>query len=131
MKRMIFLMLLCLLAGSTVWGGEYQFISATDLKQRLERHEGLMLLDIQVETEFARHHIEGAVPTYAYPVKSETDRSKLDAAVLQLAGHERPVVIVCPRGEGGAKRTYDYLLQKGVAEGRLAILEGGQQGWPY
>ncbi|NIP26153.1 MAG: rhodanese-like domain-containing protein, partial [Phycisphaerae bacterium] len=41
------------------------------------------------------------------------------------------VVIVCPRGGGGAKRTYDYFKAKGVAEARLTILAGGQKDWPY
>jgi thiosulfate/3-mercaptopyruvate sulfurtransferase len=41
------------------------------------------------------------------------------------------VVIVCPRGGGGAKRAYDHLAGQGVTGGRLFILEQGQQGWPY
>ena len=41
------------------------------------------------------------------------------------------MVIVCPRGAGGAERTYDYLKSQGVAEKRMMILEGGQQDWPY
>ena len=38
-------------------------------------------------------------------------------------------MIVCPRGAGGAKRTYDHLLQQGIAAERLLILEKGQEGW--
>jgi hypothetical protein len=39
------------------------------------------------------------------------------------------VVIVCPRGAGGARRTYNYLRDKGIAAERLLILEKGQEGW--
>jgi hypothetical protein len=41
------------------------------------------------------------------------------------------VVIVCPKGGGGAKKTYDFYKSKGVDEKRLLILEKGMGGWPY
>lgn len=110
-------------------GTEYNYISAADLEARLTANQTTNVVDIQVEEEFSQHHIKGAVPTHAYPVKSDTDRAKLDAAIEQIKTNSDPVVIVCPRGEGGAKRTYDYLLQQGVAAERLLILEKGQSGW--
>jgi len=36
-----------------------------------------------------------------------------------------------PRGAGGAKRSYDYLKEKGIAEEGLLILEKGMAGWSY
>jgi thiosulfate/3-mercaptopyruvate sulfurtransferase len=131
MKRICLLTTIFVLAGVAVWAGGYQYVSASDLMQKLERNEEIVLLDIQVEKEFEQHHIAGAVATYAYPVKSDGDREKLDAALTQMKGSDKPVVIVCPRGGGGAKRTYDYLKAKGIADTRLTILEGGQQDWPY
>jgi len=113
------------------WAGNYQYISAADLKQKVEKHEGLLLLDIQVEKEFAQHHLAGAIATYAYPVKSASDLGKLQAVLVQAKASVEPVAIICPRGAGGAKRAYDYLKSQGVAEARLLILEGGQQNWPY
>jgi len=110
---------------------EYKFISATDLQAQLASRQPLNIIDIQVEGEFAQKHINGAVPTYAYPVKDDSDRAKLDASVERLKANADSVVIVCPRGGGGAKRTFDYLAQQGVATERLLILEKGQQGWPY
>ncbi len=89
------------------------------------------MLDIQVEEEFSQHHIDNAVATYAYPVKSDTDKQKLQAVVGQLQASKEPVTIICPRGGGGAKRTYDYLKEQGISESRLLILEGGQAEWPY
>jgi rhodanese-related sulfurtransferase len=129
MKRICLLTVLFVLAGAAAWAGGYKYVSAADLMQKLEKNEEVVLLDIQVEKEFAQHHIEGAVATYAYPVKTEGDRKKLDAVVAQVEGKENPVVIVCPRGGGGAKRTYDYLEAKGISETRLTILEGGQEAW--
>jgi len=108
---------------------KYNYISAADLETRLTANLPTNIVDIQVEEEFTQHHIKGATPTYAYPVKSDADRAKLDTTVEQLNGNNDPVVIVCPRGAGGAKRTYDYLLQQGVSAERLLILEKGQGGW--
>lgn len=127
------LALLCLflLVAGVSWAGEgqYHYISAADLEARLTGNQPTNVVDIQVEDEFAQHHIKGAMPTYAYPVKSDADRVKLDAVVERLKANADPVVVVCPRGGGGATRTYDYLLQQGIAAERLMILENGQGGW--
>jgi len=107
----------------------YNFISAPDLQARLTAEQPTNIVDIQVEDEFAKHHVKGAEATYAYPVKSETDRAKLDATIERLKANNDPVVIVCPRGAGGAKRTFDYLLHQEIPFERLLILKKGQQGW--
>ncbi len=119
-----------LLMATTAMAASYQYLSPDDTKKRLVHQQPMTLVDIQVEDEFNQHHLPGALATYAYPVKSVADRAKLETVLPQLQGDE-PVVIVCPRGGGGAKRAYDYLLEKGVAGKRLFILEKGQQGWPY
>lgn len=107
----------------------YPMISAADLEARLQAGEPTHIVDIQVEDEFSSHHIRGAIATHAYPVKTDADRAKLDAVVEQLLADDAPVVIVCPRGAGGATRTYDYLQSRKVPSERLLILEKGQQGW--
>ena len=109
----------------------YNYITPEDLKGRIHSGAPMQVLDIQVEEEFSRHHIKGSLPTYAYPVKSDADRAKLDAVYDRLASTSDPVVIVCPRGGGGAKRTYDHLADRGIPEDRMLILEKGQGGWPY
>lgn len=130
----LFALLLCaLLVGSSAVAADgqptYNFITAQLLQERLAANQPTNLVDIQVEEEFARHHIKGAVPTYAYPVKSLAETAKLDPVVETLKANSDPVVIVCPRGGGGATRTYDYLLARGIAVERLLILEKGQAGW--
>lgn len=131
MKDLMFLFIGILVISTTALAKDYQYISAKELQNRIEANEHGLLLDIQVEDEFSQHHIENAVATYAYPVKSDQDKLKLQAFVEQVKASEEPVTIICPRGGGGAKRTYDYLKEQGVSESRLLILEGGQAKWPY
>lgn len=129
--RFCFFLLTILLLSCFSWAGDsnYNYISATDLETRLNANQPTNIVDIQVEEEFAQHHIKGAIPTYAYPVKSDTDRAKLDDTVERVKTNNDPVVVICPRGAGGATRTYDYLLQQGISSERLVILENGQAGW--
>ena len=130
-RCVLLLLLAILLLPANLLAGDvtYNYISAADLETRLTAGLPTNIVDIQVEDEFSQHHIKGATATYAYPVKSDADRAKLDTTVEQLQGNSDPVVIVCPRGAGGATRTYDYLLQQGIAAERLLILEKGQAGW--
>ena len=132
LHRYCFILLLALLlipGISFASDSEYNYISATDLETRLTANMPTNIVDIQVEEEFSQHHIKGAIPTHAYPVKSDADLSKLNATIEQLKANTDPVVIVCPRGAGGAKRTYVYLILQGVPAERLLILEKGQSGW--
>ncbi len=109
----------------------YNYITPTDLKANIQSGVPMTILDIQVEEEYSLHHIKGSVATYAYPVKTEEDKSRIDSVYSRLYDDSGPVVIVCPRGGGGAKRTFDYLVSKGFEADRLFILEKGQAGWPY
>ena len=132
LHRYCFILLLAfiLMPGISVASdSKYNYISATELETRLTANMPTNIVDIQVEEEFSRHHIKGAISTHAYPVKSDADHSKLNATIEQIMANTDPVVIVCPRGAGGAKRTYDYLLQQEVSAKRLLILEKGQSGW--
>ncbi|PLY03128.1 MAG: hypothetical protein C0623_02735 [Desulfuromonas sp.] len=126
----ILLSAILLIPGMTLaTGSSYNYISPADLESRIKTNQPTNLIDIQVEDEFSQHHIKGAIPTYAYPVKNDADRSKLDTVIEQVNANSDPVVIVCPRGGGGAKRTYDYLLEQSIPAERLLILEKGQSGW--
>ena len=132
-RRFFILFLLIFLSPGYTFasGSQYKYISAEDLKSRINSNLPTNIIDIQVEKEFSQHHIKGAIPTYAYPVKTDSDRAKIDAKIEQINTNADPVVIVCPRGGGGAKRTYDYLLQQSISDERLLILEKGQSGWSY
>ncbi len=131
MKYSIFFLIGMLTISTTVLAKNYNYISAAELQKRIEANEEGLLLDIQVEDEFSENHIKNALATYAYPVKTDQDKQKLHAFVENAKAGNEPITIICPRGGGGAKRTYDYLKEQGVSESRLLILEGGQAKWPY
>lgn len=130
-KLTILTIIFSLFIVSTAMAKSYRYISPAQAKDNLEQQVAMQLVDIQVAQEFSQHHLPGALPTYAYPVKSDSDRAKLAAVLPQLKSSTAPVVVICPRGGGGAKRAYDYLQSQGIAAERLLILEKGQQGWPY
>jgi thiosulfate/3-mercaptopyruvate sulfurtransferase len=109
----------------------YNTISTDQVKVLIEQQEPVILVDIQPEKDFAEHHLVGSIETNAYPVKSAEDKTKLDAILPLIEDSTAPVVVVCPRGGGGAQKAYDYLKSQGVAEERLVILEGGIAGWPH
>jgi len=131
MKRIIVSLLFLLASASSVLAGGYNFVEPVQFRQWLEKGKDMAIVDIQVPTEFKEHHFKGALETGAYPVKSAVDKQKLDAIVPALSGSLSDVVVICPRGGGGAKNTFDYLKDKGVDEKRIFILKDGMQGWPY
>lgn len=130
MKKM-FLFLLMVMPAVPVYAGGYNYVSAGEVKAWIETGASVNIVDIQVPEEYKAHHLPGAIATYSYPVKSDSETAKLDRAVAETKKNQDPVVIVCPRGKGGAERCYNYFKDQGVAEDRLLILEKGQLGWPY
>lgn len=110
---------------------DYQYKTKKEVKTAIEDKDSLILLDIQVKKEYDKHHIKGTIPTYAYPVKSNTDKKKLDNTLPTLKENNDPILVICPGGAGGATRTIDYLKKKGISKDRLYILENGQSGWTY
>ncbi|WP_425446882.1 rhodanese-like domain-containing protein [Dethiothermospora halolimnae] len=109
----------------------FNYYTQEELKEAIESNEDILIVDIQVEEDFDKHHIKGAIETNAYPVKEDTDKAKLDNIMKDLEASDNPIIIVCPRGGGGAERTYNYLKEKDISEDRLYILENGQAGWSY
>lgn len=108
----------------------YQYYTAEETKKFIEEGKDWIILDIQVEDEWNAHHIQGAIPTYAYPVKEDAEKAKLDTVLSQLEG-DKEILVICPGGAGGATRTIDYLTSKGIDAKRLFILKDGQSKWPY
>lgn len=134
-QKWIFAALLSVLflcsASGLVLAKDYNYMKPETLKNKIDNEEPVDIVDIQVQKEFSEHHIKGAMSTCAYPVKSEEEKAKLDKAIEKYKSDAAPIVIVCPRGAGGAKRAYDYMEEKGIPKDRLFILEKGQGGWPY
>ena len=117
--------------GRVVKEKPYNYYTQEDLKGAMNSEESFMLVDIQVEDEYSVHHIQGAIETNAFPVKTEEEQAKLETLVADITNTNEPVVIVCPRGGGGAQRTVQYFEGQGIPSAQLYILEKGQEGWPY
>lgn len=134
MKKILFIICVAIMGMAQLVNAssEYRYVSSEELKGCLEAAQPVLLVDIQEKKAFAAHHIRGSIETNAYPIKSETDRQLLTSALLQIQAREHEdVVVVCPRGKGGAERTYDYLKEQGIPETRLFILTGGMEKWPH
>lgn len=129
-KFLLFLLLSLAICGVAV-AGSYNYVKPDEFKSWLQEGRKMAIVDIQPAGEFMVRHFRGSIATNAYPVKSDESLQRLDSALPQLVASTDAVVIVCPRGGGGAKATFDYLKSRGIDEKRLLILEGGMQGWPY
>ncbi len=109
----------------------YNYISVQEFKARLDAgdHENgsMAVMTSQTEEEYATGYIQAAYPTYARPLKSDSDFAKLDPFLEKIKNTTEDIVIICPRGKSGAERPYDYFKKNGTAESRLLILEGGQE----
>lgn len=132
MKRVLMygLLLSLLWCGAAV-AADYSYVKPEEFKGWLQDGKKMTIIDIQPAADFRKQHFRGSIETNAYPVKNAEERGRLDKAAAQLAATNEEVVVICPRGGGGAKGAYDYLKGKGIDEKRLHILEGGIQGWPY
>lgn len=130
MKKLL-LSLAMLVLAVTAQAGDYRYVAPEQMKTWLESNKELLIVDIQPAKDFARQHFATALETNAFPVEKPEEQKLLDPAVTAAQGNNKEVVVVCPRGKGGAKRTYDYLKAKGIAEKRLFILTDGMDKWPY
>lgn len=109
----------------------FNYVKAEDFKQWLDSGKAMVLVDIQVRDEFSLHHFKDSIETSAFPVETEEQRKMIDPAVAAAKKAGTDVVVICPRGGGGAKRCYSYLKAQGIPEEKLFILEGGVDKWPH
>lgn len=109
----------------------FNYLEADQFKAWIDSDKPVIIADIQVKDEFAAHHFAGSSETNAFPVKTDAEKKQIDSVVeaFKKTGHD--VVVVCPRGGGGAKRCYSYLKSQGIPEEKLTILKGGVAKWPY
>lgn len=131
MRKSIVLALMLALVATAAVAASYNYVKPEVFKGWLENGKEVVIVDIQVPAEYAKRHFKGSLETNAYPVKSDEERARLDKTLERINATKAGVVIVCPRGGGGAKNTYDYLKAKGVDEKRLFILEKGMEGWTF
>ena len=107
------------------------YVKPDEFKQWLESGAPPVIVDIQPTDDYEKHHFRGSVETNAFPARTEEEKQRLDTVLPKIQASKGAVVVVCPRGRSGASNAYDYLVNKGIPESRLFILEGGIAGWPY
>jgi len=107
------------------------YVKPDIFKQWLANNKPPVIVDIQPAEDFGDQHFKGSIETNAFPAKSDDEKKRLDKTLSTIQSSKGDVVIVCPKGKGGAVNSYDYLKSKGVPEKRLFILEGGIDDWPY
>jgi len=108
----------------------YNYITAEETAKLVrEDASKVVIVDIQEKPGFDKEHLQGAHATYAYPVKTDAEKARL-AELIPNIKPDQKVVIICPRGAGGADRTYDFFLEKGLKKEQLFTLKNGQEGWP-
>jgi rhodanese-related sulfurtransferase len=109
----------------------WQFKTADEVKELIETNADVLYLDIQPEEDYNKGHLPNTIASYAYPVDSEELENKVRDSVAELKNSEAPIVVICPGGGSGAKRTISVLIEEGIDASRLFILEDGAKGWPY
>ena len=130
----IVLTLLFAVASSTAWAATsegYRYITADDLNVRLSSGPPMIIIDICPIEQFAKGHIKGSIETNAFPVKTDAEKARLSELLPKIKASNDDIIIICPRGGGGATNTFDYYKANGVVENRMLILEKGMDKWPY
>lgn len=127
-----FLVVLVLIGcgGSVKLNPKYNYITADETAKLIRQNaSSIVLVDIQEKGDFEEEHLKGALATYAYPVKTDAERARLAELISTIKPNQK-VIIICPKGGGGADRAYDFYLGKGLKKEQLFTLQGGQYEWP-
>jgi rhodanese-related sulfurtransferase len=133
-KRTIGVISMLLLVAGLGWAASsdgYNYIAPDTLQKRITEGSPMILIDICPVDQFAAGHIKGSIETNAYPVKTDEEKARLAKYLPKIKASSEDVIIVCPRGGGGAKNTFDFYKSSGVEEKRMLILEKGMDKWPY
>lgn len=111
-------------------GIDYNFISSNDLMKLLNQKKPVHMIDVQKKNDFLLQHFAHSIGTSAYPVKTPKDTDKIRQVLDSITKTDKQIVIIGPRGTRASKRTVAYLLKRGIAPERIAILKKGTRGWP-
>ena len=131
LEKFVLVVMFWLLCTVSATAGNLNTISSTDFKEMLDDQKPVIIADIQKKNNFRKHHFYAAVETNAYPVKTSSERNKLEIIVEMFEKTGNPIVIVGPRGTSGAKRACKYLMEQGISQEEIFLLEGGIKEWPY
>jgi uncharacterized membrane protein YdjX (TVP38/TMEM64 family) len=95
-------------------------LGVTDLKQRLDSHQDVLVLDVRTAEDFVgeQHHIAGAI---------NIPLEELNQRLAELSEFQkRPIVIVC-RTDRRSARAAQLLARKGYAD--VHVVKGGMTDW--
>ena len=110
---------------------DYQYMTPDQLKERMDKREGVMLIDVRPEENYNAGHIKGALSTNSYPNNTKEQWAKLSELKAQVESTLDPVVIIGMNGKEGAENAISYFASEGVDERKFYILEGGGNNWPH
>ena len=109
----------------------FQYITAEELKAKLETKEKLFIVDLQTQPDYDKKHIIGSFATDAYGMDTEEKKDRVASLAKDFGSGSEPVVLICPKGKSNAEKAFNLYMEKGIDRSRLLILEGGMTGWPY
>ncbi len=97
--------------GMTVssFAGTYNYITAKELKSRLDAESPMIIVDVCPAELFAKVHIKGSIETNAYPVRSEEQKDRLAEHLPTIKASANDIIIVCPRGAAGRKTPSTFI----------------------
>ena len=110
---------------------DYQYMTPDQLKERMDKKQGVMLIDVRPEENYKAGHITGAVSTVSYPNNTKEQWALLNELKADVETTLDPVVIIGMNGKEGAENAISYFASEGVDERKFHILEGGGNNWPY
>jgi rhodanese-related sulfurtransferase len=108
-------------------------IKPEKMKEVLETDDATdyQIIDIQPEADYEKGHLPNSISVPAYPVDTEDLEKLVVDSADEFKDVDAPIYVVCPGGGGGAKRTISLLIDEGIDESRLYIVENGAKKWPY
>lgn len=110
---------------------DYQYMTPDQLAERLDKRQGVMLIDIRPEENYNAGHLPGAVSTKSYPNETKEQWEMLSALKADIESTLDPVVIIGMNGKEGAENAISYFASEGIDERKFHILEGGGNNWPH
>lgn len=110
---------------------DYQYMTPDELVERMEKRQGVMLIDVRPEENYNAGHLPDAVSTKSYPNETKEQQEALSALKAEVESTLDPVVIIGMNGKEGAENAISYFASLGVDERKFYILEGGGNNWPH
>lgn len=107
-----------------------QYIDPQTARQWITSNQAIVV-DVQTYDGYLKGHFPNSIPTHAYPVRTRDQIQRVMAIAPMLKKSSKPAILVCFGGVTGAPNARKVLVQSGVPNRKLYILQGGSWGWPW